>query len=130
MNRRDTVLVLLAFGAAPRAALTQQQGKVRRVGFLGVRSRSTASNPDAYYDAFVQGMSELGYVEGKNLVIEWRFADGKYERLPRLAAELVKMNVEVVVTHSTTGSLALHRATTTTPIVFIAVGDPVRIGLV
>ena len=57
---------------------------------------STPSNPDVYYDAFVQGMRELGYVEGKNLVIEWRFADGKFERLPGLAAELVRMNVEVM----------------------------------
>ena len=73
-------------------------------------------------------MRELGYVEGKNLVIEWRFADNKYERLPGLAAELVRLNVEVLVSHSTPGTEALVRATTTIPIVLTAVADPVGSG--
>jgi putative ABC transport system substrate-binding protein len=103
-------------------------GMVRRIGFLAIRSRSTPANPDAYYDAFVQGMRELGYVEGKNLTIEWCFAHGKYERLPGLAADLVRMKVELIVSHGTEGTQAAQRATSTIPIVTAAVGDPVASG--
>ena len=122
----------MALGAgalAPFASFAQAPVNVRRIGFLGLRSRSTASNPDEYYDAFVQGMRELGHVEGKNLLIEWRFADGKYERLPGLAAELVQTNVEVLVTHSA-GTQAAKRATGTIPIVFAVLNDPVGSGVV
>ena len=73
-------------------------------------------------------MGKLGYVEGKNLHIEWRFADGKYERLPQLAAELVSSNVEVIVAHASPGTQAAQRATSTIPIVMTAVGDPVGNG--
>ena len=124
--------LLIAFGAgslaAPLGAFAQQQAKVRRIGFLAVRFRSTPSNPEVYYDAFVQGMRELGYAEGKNLVIEWRFADGKVERLPDLAAELVRANVELIVTHGTQATQAAQRATSKIPIVTAAVGDPVGTG--
>jgi len=128
MNRRDTVLALLALGAAPLTSLAQQQGKVRRIGYLAARSRSTPSNPDPYYDTFVRGMRELGYVEGKNLLIEWRFADGKYERLPGLAAELVRLKLEVIVTHAPPPTEAVRRATSTIPIVCSNLGDPVALG--
>jgi putative ABC transport system substrate-binding protein len=111
----------------PRAR-AQEQSKVRRIGFLAPLSRSTPSHPDIYYDAFMQGMRELGYVEGRNLVIEWRFADGRFERLSGLAAELVRMNVDVIVTHSTPAIQALRRATSTVPIVFAVVFDPVGSG--
>jgi putative ABC transport system substrate-binding protein len=111
----------------PRAR-AQEQGKIRRIGFLAPLSRSTPSHPDIYYDAFMQGMRELGYVEGRNLVIEWRFADGRFERLSGLAAELVRMNVDVIVTHSTPAIQALRRATSTVPIVFAVVFDPVGSG--
>lgn len=81
--------VLVAIGAGVPALLPSfslaQQPRVRRVGFLAIRSRSTSSTPDAYYDAFVRGMCEFGYVEGRNLTIEWRFAEGEYERLPDIA---------------------------------------------
>src|SRR2546426_12737706 len=110
MNRRDVVVGLCAL-AMPLGAFAQQQDKIRRIGFLAVRSRSTPSNPEVFYDAFTQGMRDLGYVEGKNLVIEWRFADGKFERLPALAAELVRLNVEVIVTHANPPIEALKRAT-------------------
>ena len=113
---------------APLAAFAQEAGKVRRIGFLGVRSRSTPSNPDVYYDAFVQGMRELGYVEGKNRVIEWRFADGKYERLPDLADTLVQMKVEVIVTHSTPGTRAAQQVTSSIPVVTAAALDVVGSG--
>lgn len=128
MNRRDTVLALLSLSATPLSSLAQQQGKVWRIGFLAARSRSTSSSPEVYYDAFVQGLRELGYVEGKNLVIEWRFADGKYERLPALAAELVGMKVELIATHGTPGTQAAQRATSTIPIVFGSANDPVASG--
>ena len=130
MNTRRKLLLALVGGAlaAPLGARAQQQDKIRRIGFLGSRSRSTASDPDVYYDAFVQGMRELGYVEGKNLAIEWRMADGKYERLPGLVAELVQMKPELIATHGTPGSQALQRATSTIPIVTASAGDPVAEG--
>ena len=127
MNTRRKLLVAFSLSmlSPVRASLAQQQGKVWRVGFLAARSRSTPSNPDIYYDAFVQAMRELGYVEGKNLVIEWRFADGNYHRFPALAAELVAMKVDVLVTHTTPAVRALQRATSTIPIVSTSVTDPV-----
>ena len=128
MNRREALLVLLALGTMPRASFAQPPGKVWRIGFLAPLSRSTPLRPDVYYDAFVQGIRELGYVEGKNLAIEWRFADGKFERLPGLAAELVRVNVDVIVTHSTPATQALQRATSTIPIVFAVAVDPVGSG--
>jgi putative ABC transport system substrate-binding protein len=128
-TRRDC---LTALGAAalsmPLASLAQQQEKIRRIGFLGVRSRSTPSNPDVYYDAFIEGMRELGYIEGKNLTIEWRFADGKFERLPGLAGELVRMKLEAIVTHTTPSTEALQRATSAIPIVMTSIADPVASG--
>lgn len=129
LTGRRRLLIALAAGAlaAPFGSLAQSKIQVRRVGFLTVRSRSTPSNPDVYYDAFVQGMRELGYVEGRNLSIEWRFADGKFERLPELAAELVRLQLEAIVTHSTPGTQALQRATSTVPIVVTST-DPVASG--
>jgi putative ABC transport system substrate-binding protein len=114
----------------PLTAIPQQQLKIHRIGFLGARSRSTPSSRDLLYEAFLQGMRDLGYVEGRNLAIEWRFADGKYERLPGLAAELVKLKPEVLVCHATPPAEALKRATTTLPIVAVSVADPVGSGLV
>ena len=128
-TRRTLLRAMLAgIALAPLASLAQQQDKVRRIGFLALRSRSTPANPDVNYDAFVQGMRELGYVEGKNLIIEWRFADGKYERLPDLAAELMRMKVEVIVTPGTPATQAAQRATSTIPNVFPVVDDPVGSG--
>jgi putative ABC transport system substrate-binding protein len=130
MISRRRALVAIGAGVPallPSFSLAQQPG-VRRIGFLAIRSRSTPSNPDAYYDAFVQGMRELGYVEGKNLTIEWRFAEGKYERLPGLAADLVRARVEVIVSHGTEGTRAAQRASSSIPVVTAAVGDPVAGG--
>ena len=130
MNTRRRFLIALGMSAVatPFVSSAQQQSKVRRIGFLAVRSRSTSSNPDVLYDAFVEGMRELGYVEGKNLIIEWRFADGKFERLPGLAAEVVQMKVELIVTHSTPAMQALQRASGIIPIVTATVSDPVGNG--
>ena len=92
MNTRRRILLALGAGAlaAPSALFAQPQPApgVHRIGFLAARSRSTPADPDFYYDAFVEGMRELGYIEGKNLIIEWRFADGNYKRLDAIAAEL------------------------------------------
>ncbi len=112
----------------PRS-FAQQQGKVWRVGFLTPSSRPASLDSDAI-GGFPRGMRDLGYVEGKNLVIEWRFADNKPERLSALAAELVQLNVDVLVTVSTPAALAAQKATTTIPIVIFGVADPVGAGLV
>ena len=129
MNRRDTVLALVALAAAARsrASLAQQPGKVWRVGFLSPTSASV--NPQ-YTGAFLKGMRDLGYVEGKNLVIEWRYADGKYDRLPGLAAELVQLKVDVIVAAGSPAISAAQKATTTIPIVMATTGDPVGSGFV
>lgn len=130
-RRRKLLVVAGAVLAAPHFAFSQAptRGRPWRIGYLAVRSRPTAANPDAYYEAFVRGLRELGYVEGKNIIIEWRFADGRPEHLPRLAEELVKLKVDVLVTHSTPAAQVVQRATRAIPVVFIAVGNPVESGL-
>jgi putative ABC transport system substrate-binding protein len=129
MNRRDTVLALVALGAVagPLASFAQQPGKVWRVGFLSLTSASLSSKNT---DPFLRGMRELGYVEGKNLVIEWRSADGKFERLPGLAAELVQLKVDVIVAVPSSAIAAAQKATTTIPIVMATAADPVGAGFV
>src|SRR5205814_1084379 len=92
------------------------------------RSRPASFESDQTYGVFVLAMRELGFVEGRNLAIEWRFADSRYERLPELAAELAKLRVEVLVTHSTLGVAAAQRATSTIPIVAAGMNDPVGSG--
>lgn len=131
MNNRRKFLFALGAGAlaAPLSSFAQQQGKVWRVGFLAHRSRPASLDSD-FYGAFPRGLRELGYVEGKNLVIEWRFADGKVERLPDLAAELVRLKVDVIVTSSTPTTSAAQKATTMIPIVMGPVADPVGSGFV
>jgi putative tryptophan/tyrosine transport system substrate-binding protein len=81
-------------------------------------------------EGFRQGLRDFGYVEGTNIIVEYRWAEGRYERLPELAAELVRSNVDLIVTHATPGSLAAKRATTTIPIVMASIGDPVASGVV
>ena len=127
MNIRRNFLAALGAGTlvAPLRAIAQSQGRVHRIGFLAARSRSTTSNPDVFYDAFVNGMRDLGYIDGKNMVIEWRYADGNRERLPELAAELVRMNPAVIVTHGTEPGLAMQKATRTIPVVLTTSSDPV-----
>ena len=131
MNRRDTLIALLALGAAggPPASRAQPQGKIWRVGFMTQRRRPDSIDAD-FIGGFPRGMRELGYVEGKNLLIEWRFADGRFERLPELAAELVRLKVDVIVSGSSQAIGALQKATTTIPIVMATSGDPVGSGFV
>src|SRR5258708_17882431 len=127
MDRRDTVLALLALGAAPLVAEGQQAAKVARIGYL---SASLASSPHLR-DAFLQGLRDLGYVEGRNVVIEYRDAEGKLERLPALAAELVALKVDVILAEGgTLGPRVAKQATRTIPIVFAGAGDPGGSGLV
>ena len=112
--------------AAPLAVDAQQEGKVPRVGFLFYGS----AGPSPEVDAFRKGLRELGYIEGQNISIEYRFANGRVERLPELAAELVRLKPNVIVTPGTPASPAAKQATGTIPIVFAGVADALGTGLV
>ena len=119
------VILALSLLAAPLAA--QQAAKIARIGYLTV---DMAANPHVR-EAFLQGLRDLGYVEGRNVVIEYRDAEGKFERLPARAAELVALEVDVIVTAGgTLPALAAKQATKTIPIVFASAPDPVTDGLV
>jgi putative ABC transport system substrate-binding protein len=131
MNRRNAglalLLGLLAFGAAPLAAEAQQRGKVFRIGYLSTPTRESVERG---LQAFLRKLRELGWVEGQNLIIEYRWAEGNVERLPDLAAELVRRNVDVIVAPAGSAALAAKNATSSIPIVMIFASDPVEIGLV
>ena len=126
-NNRRRVLVGLAALGLPSSAFAQTSPRVYRVGFLVPRS---VANFVDRTEAFSAGMRAFGYVEGKNLIIEWRSADGKYERLPEMAKQLLQSKIDVLVVDSTPGVKAAQAATTTVPIVMISVGDPVASGFV
>ena len=128
MDRRAFVrAIALGLLAAPLPAEAQQAGGVHRMGFL--TSGSTTASVRAV-EAFRQGLRELGWVEGQNIVIDYRFAEGIFDRLPDLAAELVRLQVEVIVAGPTPAAVAAKNATGTIPIVMWAVGDPVGLGLI
>ena len=121
------VILALSFILAPLAGEAQQAEKVRRVGYL------VGGAGGAYphlVEAFRQGLAELGWLEGQNIVIEYRSAEGRFDRLPDLAAELVRLKVEVIVAAPTPAAAAAKNATRTIPIVMINAGDPVGLGLV
>jgi len=128
MKRRDAVLALLALGAAaaPLATKAQQQSKIWRVGFLAGAGRPTNGLPPA---ALREGLAALGYVAGTNLAYEGRWAEGKFDRLPALAAELVQLRVDAIVVLGWLATQAVRRATSTIPIVIAGVGDAVESGL-
>ena len=128
MIERRSILIAAGVSAFAPLAAFAQQGKVWRVGFLVARGRPTSSAPDPHYDAFTIGMRDLGYVQHKNVVIELRSADGNYERLPELAAELVRLKVDVIVAASTRSTAAAQKATSTIPIVIAGSADPVAAG--
>src|SRR5262252_4247250 len=109
------------------SANAQQTGKILRIGFL---DNSTATGSAVLVDAFRQELSKLGWIEGKNVTTEYRFAEQKTERLPELAADLVRLKVDVIVGASSTSALAAKSATTTIPIVITQSADPVGAGLV
>ncbi len=127
--RTFTLLVTLALGLlmAPLAADAQQPAKVPRIGLLSPFSPSDAA---LWHQAFRQGLRDLGWVEGKNVSIEYRYAEGRTDRLPDLAADLVRLKVDIIVVSVTTDALSAKKATGTIPIVMASVGDPVASGLV
>src|SRR6476660_9349490 len=128
MRKAGVVSVLLVLLLAIAViAEAQQRGKVPRIGFLAA---ATASAVAARIEVFRHGLRELGYIEGKNVVVEWPSAEGKPDRLPALAAELVRLKVDVIVTGGPTATRAAKEATATIPIVMTQVGDPVGSGIV
>jgi putative ABC transport system substrate-binding protein len=124
ISRRALVAAAAAALMLPSLAAAQAGGKVSRVGFL------SPSAPSPISDGFRRGLRDLGYVEGQNVLVEYRWAEGRFDRLPDLAAELVRQRVDVLVTQVTQASLAAKHATRTIPIVILGVGDPVGAGLV
>jgi putative ABC transport system substrate-binding protein len=130
IRRVIALLITLALGllVAPLAAAAQPSAPVHRIGALS--GLGTTSGRDPFVEAFLEGMRALGYVEGQHLVIEYRGVAGQFERLPALAAELVQLKPDVIVTQGTPAALAAKDATTTIPIVMVGVGDPVGSGLV
>ena len=129
MDRRRFLLTSLAGAlAAPLAtAAAQPSERVPRIGLLGPRTRS---NDAGFVDAFLQGLRDLGWVEGKTILIEYRWAEGKTDRLPDLVAELVRLKVDVIVASTSAVAVASKNATGTIPIVMATGGDPVGLGLV
>jgi putative tryptophan/tyrosine transport system substrate-binding protein len=127
MRRREFIAGLGSVAGYPLIGRAQQAGKVARIGFLGAPSPNDFADHIATFKA---GLRDLGYIEGSNIVIEYRWAEGIYGRLPILAAELVRSNVDLIITQGTTGSIAAKQATTSIPIIMVNVGDPVASGLV
>ena len=126
MRRREFITLLGGAAAAWPVAL-RAQAIIPRIGFMG---NSTAALEANVVGSFRDGLRELGYQEGRNIVIEYRWADGNYARFPALVAELIAAKVDVIVTAGTPAVLAVKKATTTVPVVMVAVGDPVGTGLV
>jgi putative ABC transport system substrate-binding protein len=130
MRRREFIKAITSSAAAaawPLEARTQQRSNVPRVGYLFSFTRAEGEH---LWEACRQGLRDLGYVEGQNIILEPRLAEGHNERLATLAAELVQLKVDVIVAAATPASRAAKAATSTIPIVFVAVGDPVKAGLV
>jgi len=128
MRRREFILQLSSAAiASPFAARAQSSAKVQRVGYL---FSFVASQGQHLWGACRQGLRELGYIEGKTIILEPRWTEGHIDRLPTLAAELVRLKVDVIVSAATPASRAAKAATSTIPIVFVAVADPIRAGLV
>jgi putative tryptophan/tyrosine transport system substrate-binding protein len=140
MKRREFIALVGGAFAWPIALKAQQPGKIYRLGLFSAGSRRIAPNPGvsrqilrsslAPSAVFIGALRDLGWIEGKNIIVEARYAEDQLERLPELAAELVRLNVDVIVTVGTLAPLAAKRATTTIPIVLINAGDPVGSGLV
>jgi len=122
IGRREFITLLGGAAAWPLAARAQQPDKLPTIGVFGV---ATASVWGPWVGAFVQRMRELGWIENRDIAIEYRWADGRIERLAEIATEFVQLKVRVIVTYGTPGALAAKQATSVIPIVFALVGDPV-----
>jgi putative ABC transport system substrate-binding protein len=127
MRRREFIAFLGAAAAWPVAARAQQPGKLPTIGFLGANN---ATFERASTDAFVQRLRELGWIENRTVAIEYRWAEGRDERFAEIAAEFIRLKVDVILTYATPSSIAAKKATAAIPIVFAAAGDPVGTGLV
>ncbi len=127
MKRREFITLLGGAAAWPLPARAQQHGRVHRIGLLEM---TPASSNAANFDALRKGLRELGYVEGQNLIFDYRSVDGRPERFPQLAAELVRLNVDLIVTRGTPAVMAAKNATGTIPVVMAASGEPVGTGIV
>jgi ABC-type uncharacterized transport system substrate-binding protein len=127
VKRRNFITLLGSAAAWPLAARAQQPAKVHRIGFLGANTPSVQSQWTA---AFVQRLRELGWIEGRNVAIEYRWAEARFERSPEIIAEFVRLKVDVIVTHGTANVAAAKETTSVIPIVFAAVADPVGNNLV
>jgi putative ABC transport system substrate-binding protein len=128
MKRREFITLLGGSAAAwPRVARAQQAAKIARIGFLGATSLSAVEDR---LDRFRTGLRDLGYIEGQNILIDFRWAEGRYARLVEFAAELVRLKVDILATYGTPATLAAKQATTTVPIVMIVSGDAVATGIV
>ena len=121
------LLLIVAVLGDVRIAQAQQSGKIPRIGFLG---NSTAALEENLVGPFREGLRNLGYVEGKNILTEYQWAEGKYDRFPALIGELVAQKVDMIVTAGTPASLAVKKAAPSIPLVMIAVGDPIGTGLI
>jgi putative ABC transport system substrate-binding protein len=126
-RRRFLALLGGAALAWPLPLRAQQAGKIPRIGFMGNSTEALEAN---LIGPFREGLREHGYQDGRNIVVEYRWAEGKYDRFPALVAELLAAKVDLIVTAGTPASLAVKKATTTVPLVMVAVGDPVGTGLV
>ncbi len=125
--RRREFIVLLGGVVLPFAARAQQEKRVPRIGLLSPFSRSDTA---LWHQAFLEGLRDLGWVEGQNIVVEYRYAEGKVDVLPELAADLVRLKVDIIVTAVTNDTLAAKNTTKEIPIVMAAAGDPVATGIV
>ena len=127
MKRREFITLLGGAAAWPLTTRAQQAGTVRRIGFL---SPFTPNDSALWHKAFLLGLRDLGWLDGTNIAIEYRYANGRNDRLPALVADLVRLKVEILVTSVTNDSLVAKNATKEIPIVMAAAGDPVRTGIV
>ena len=127
MKRREFITLLGGAAAAWPLAARAQAGKVPTIGFLGP---TTPSSQSQHVAAFVQRLRELGWIEGRTITIEVRWAEGRSERFAEIAAEFVRLKVDVILTQTTPAVLAAKQATSVIPIVFATAGDPVGTGVV